>query len=152
MINPFSINVPLLYPLKTSENLRFSDVFRGYRSRTLFENGLNYNKNCKPKWRFRTPSKNWSSLNIQKLGRGIFRTLTNICFRGFFVKRVIAAHYFWKKTPLRMFGRALNTILLGTIFLPLPIIRSWLHLLKFVQWSGILCSIDLKIRKMFTEI
>ena len=31
LLNPFSANVPLLYPLKTSENLRFSDVFRGYR-------------------------------------------------------------------------------------------------------------------------
>ena len=28
-INPFSTNVPLLYPLKTSENWRFPDVFRG---------------------------------------------------------------------------------------------------------------------------
>ena len=44
-INPFSTNVPRLYPLKTSENLRLSDVFRGYRSRTLIENGLkNHNK------------------------------------------------------------------------------------------------------------
>ena len=39
-INPFSINVPLLYPLITSENRRFPDVFRGYRSGTLVENGL----------------------------------------------------------------------------------------------------------------
>ena len=39
-INPFSTNVPLLYPLKTSENRRFSNVFRGYRSGTLVENGL----------------------------------------------------------------------------------------------------------------
>ena len=39
-INPFSTNVPLLYPLKTSENLQFSDVFRGYRSGTLVENEL----------------------------------------------------------------------------------------------------------------
>ena len=31
-INPFSTNVPLLYSLKPSENLEFSDVFRGYRS------------------------------------------------------------------------------------------------------------------------
>ena len=38
--NPFSTNVPLLHPLKTSENPRFSDVFRGYRSGTLIENGL----------------------------------------------------------------------------------------------------------------
>ena len=42
-LNPFSTNVPLLYPLKT-ENLRFSDVFRGYRSGTLVGNRLkNYN-------------------------------------------------------------------------------------------------------------
>ena len=40
MINSFSTNVPLLYPLKTLENLRFSDVFRGYRSGTLVENEL----------------------------------------------------------------------------------------------------------------
>ena len=39
-INPFSNNVPLLYPRKTSENRRFSDVFTGYRSGTLVENGL----------------------------------------------------------------------------------------------------------------
>ena len=38
--NPFSSNAPLLYPLKTSENLRFSDIFRGYRIGTLLENGL----------------------------------------------------------------------------------------------------------------
>ena len=29
-------------PLKTSENLRFSDVFGGYRSETLVENGFIY--------------------------------------------------------------------------------------------------------------
>ena len=39
-INQFSTNAPLLYPPKTSENRRFSDVFRGYRSGTLVENGL----------------------------------------------------------------------------------------------------------------
>ena len=37
---PLSSNVPLLYPVKTSENRRFSDFFSGYRSRTLIENGL----------------------------------------------------------------------------------------------------------------
>ena len=41
-INPFSTNVPLLYPLKTSENRRLFDVFRGYRSETLVENGLRW--------------------------------------------------------------------------------------------------------------
>ena len=37
--NPFSTNLPLLYPLKTLESIRFSDVIREYRSATLFENG-----------------------------------------------------------------------------------------------------------------
>ena len=31
VINPVQSNVSFLYPLKTSENLWFSDVFRGYR-------------------------------------------------------------------------------------------------------------------------
>ena len=39
IVNPFSTSTLLLYPLKTSENLRFSDVFRGYRRGTLIENG-----------------------------------------------------------------------------------------------------------------
>ena len=38
--NPFRTNVPLLYPLKTSEKLQFPDVFKGYRSGTLVQNGL----------------------------------------------------------------------------------------------------------------
>ena len=38
-INPFAINFSLLYPLNTSENQRFSDIFREYRSGTLVENG-----------------------------------------------------------------------------------------------------------------
>ena len=32
VINRFSTNLTFLYPLKTSESRRFSDVFRGYRS------------------------------------------------------------------------------------------------------------------------
>ena len=38
--NSFSADVSLLYLLKTSENRRFSDIFRGYRSGTLVGNGL----------------------------------------------------------------------------------------------------------------
>ena len=38
--NSFSTNVPLLHPLKTWENLQFSDICREYRSGTLVENGL----------------------------------------------------------------------------------------------------------------
>ena len=30
-INPFLVNVPILYPLKTPENLWFSGVFRGIK-------------------------------------------------------------------------------------------------------------------------
>ena len=36
--NPFSANISLLYSLKTSENLRLSDIFRRYRSGTLVKN------------------------------------------------------------------------------------------------------------------
>ena len=35
--NPFSTNVPLLCPLITSKNRRFSDFYRGYRSGTMVE-------------------------------------------------------------------------------------------------------------------
>ena len=41
--NPFSTNVPLIYPLITSENqlfYQFSDVFSGYRSGTSVDNEL----------------------------------------------------------------------------------------------------------------
>ena len=34
-VNPFQVNVPFLYPLKTSENLWFSDVFNEHRNGTL---------------------------------------------------------------------------------------------------------------------
>ena len=40
LINPFLTNVPILYPLKTPENQRFSIVFRGYKMGTLARNGL----------------------------------------------------------------------------------------------------------------
>ena len=41
VVNPFSTNFPLLYLQKTSGNLLFSDVFRGYKkSGTFVENGL----------------------------------------------------------------------------------------------------------------
>ena len=41
-INPFWSYVAILYPLKTAENHRFSNVFRGYRNVTLDLNGLKY--------------------------------------------------------------------------------------------------------------
>ena len=39
-INPFHVNVPFLYHLKTSENLWSSDVFRGYRNCKFTSNGF----------------------------------------------------------------------------------------------------------------
>ena len=41
LINPFSTNVSLCcnVAFSTNANLRFSDVFRGYRSGTLVDNG-----------------------------------------------------------------------------------------------------------------
>ena len=39
-VNPFHANFPFLYPLKTSENLWFSDVFRGYTNETLARKAL----------------------------------------------------------------------------------------------------------------
>ena len=44
LISPFLANITLLYPLKTSENQKFSDVFREYRSEILVENGLSKSK------------------------------------------------------------------------------------------------------------
>ena len=35
MLNQFLANVLILYPLKTSENQRFSDVYREYKMGTL---------------------------------------------------------------------------------------------------------------------
>ena len=45
MMDPFHANDLFLYPLKTSENLWFSDVFRGYRKRPMARNGLTENMN-----------------------------------------------------------------------------------------------------------
>ena len=41
LFNPFHAIGLFLYPLKTSENLRFFDVFRGYRKRPVAWKGLN---------------------------------------------------------------------------------------------------------------
>ena len=40
LINPFLANVPILYSLKTPENQRISDVFKGYKIGTLARYGL----------------------------------------------------------------------------------------------------------------
>ena len=40
ILNPLISSVTFIYPLKTSEKGRFSDVFRGYKNVTLDINGL----------------------------------------------------------------------------------------------------------------
>ena len=40
VFNPFLANVPILSPLKTPENQRFSGVLRGYKMGILARNGL----------------------------------------------------------------------------------------------------------------
>ena len=40
LINPFHATCLFLYPLKRSENLWFSDVFKGYRKIIVAINGL----------------------------------------------------------------------------------------------------------------
>ena len=42
LFNPFLVNVPILYPLKTPENLWFSGVFREYKIGTLARNRLRW--------------------------------------------------------------------------------------------------------------
>ena len=39
-LTPFLVNIPILYPLKTPENQRFSGVSRGYKMGILARNGL----------------------------------------------------------------------------------------------------------------
>ena len=47
--NPLLPGVPFLYPLKTSENLRFSDVFRVYKRKHRAVMGYSFNTiNNKP--------------------------------------------------------------------------------------------------------
>ena len=44
LVNPFPVNVSILYPLKTPENFRVFGVFRGYKMGKLTRNGLILNK------------------------------------------------------------------------------------------------------------
>ena len=40
IVNAFLVKVPILYPMKTLEKQRFSDVFKGYKMETLARNEL----------------------------------------------------------------------------------------------------------------
>ena len=69
VINPFSTSVGLLYPLKTSKNLRSSDVFRGYRSGTLVENQL-----ILPKMKYEMKHKGKIAINVSSYANSRNRT------------------------------------------------------------------------------
>ena len=45
VINPLLANIPILYPLKTSENRRLFGLFKWYKMRTLVINGSSTTKN-----------------------------------------------------------------------------------------------------------
>ena len=40
-IKPFSASIPILYPLETPENQRFSGIYRGCKMGTVVRNRLN---------------------------------------------------------------------------------------------------------------
>ena len=70
---PFWANVQFLYPLKTSGNQRFSDVFKGYRNGTLALNRLNRKKTLKIAWLIYN-SKLWGYTWLQLRIHGNFST------------------------------------------------------------------------------
>ena len=75
LINPFHVSGLFLYPLKTSENLWFSDVFKDYRKRPDAWNGLIIKKFSKEKhfciwWNFSNINR-WLGLKINLLRRDI---------------------------------------------------------------------------------
>ena len=67
---PFVTNVPILYPLKTPENLSFSGAFRGCKMRTLARNGLKIYPvtRCKGK-------QNWC--NTKRIENKLFSAVNN---------------------------------------------------------------------------
>ena len=67
--NPHLANVPILYPLKTPENQRFSGVFRGYNMGILARNGLQILFDC-------TKLIDWKLINLIDLQSGENRCLS----------------------------------------------------------------------------
>ena len=51
VVNPFYATDLFRYPLKTSKNQRFCDVFRGYRKRSVAWNELHMKLNALKMWR-----------------------------------------------------------------------------------------------------
>ena len=63
--NPFLANAPILYLLKTPENLWFSGVLRGYKMGTLARNGIS------EKWSGFKQTNTSSNLTIATLEIGV---------------------------------------------------------------------------------
>ena len=78
-INPFHTTRLFLYPLKTSENLWFFEVFRMYGNRPVTWNGL---RDCK------TEKPSYKSIaifsNLSKIDKQIFHDQMHIDFNYFF--------------------------------------------------------------------
>ena len=62
-INPFQVNVPFLYLLKTLENLWFYDVFVGYRNSTLAWKGITHSMQLVS---FYTPWKHQKAIGMKE--------------------------------------------------------------------------------------
>ena len=61
-VSPFHVTGFFLYSLKTSEKLRFSEVFKGYRKRLMTRNGLNENASFAPS--FLAPDKSYLKMKL----------------------------------------------------------------------------------------
>ena len=108
-INPFHATALFPHHLKTSENQRFSDVFRGYTKRSVAKIGLFFGDNVPLPWHIQD--------FIKHLGWSFFAVIVND-HKPFTT--------FAKKTPSQMFNRVLNThpslmLTLSTITIP----QSW---------------------------
>ena len=87
-INPFHATKLFWYPLKTSENQRFSDVFRGYQKRSVAWNGLsNLYKICQAH-----ENKLWNERYLVS----ILVKILWICFGNIFRKKRYALLVFTK--------------------------------------------------------
>ena len=112
-INPFQSSVTFLYPMKTSENQRFSNVFRGYRNVTLDWNELNHVQFLKTNFVIYfelRPTSIASSPHMGKMldtrgapGKSLLQNFDNSLNRKcVFSTAIIFYTLFWRKQPLRV--------------------------------------------------
>ena len=113
-----------LYSLKTSENQRFSDVFRWYRKRPVAWNRL-----IKYLEQLKVMHAKLNSLSIRK---GVFRTLSNIFDGAFFPPQKSCIIDVWKihryntKDPVTCWANNTSTLILFGVVL-------WFQLLIWAQ-------------------